>query len=201
MLGVAGCQAWLAATRRWTSRLHHFAALPQQRVRALLVGGADPLATDGSGPAAQTPVSLARALLAGDEPPPWPSALQSAQLVVDAAGPWSTRTHALFPPAVRARAVELLLLGHLLARDERFAESAAAIIDVWEHGVLPRAVCRPPAQVVPMPFEEDAEGSGSDEEDDLSGDDDSGQNDDDEGRSDDDDDEYSGSSDGKNDNS
>jgi hypothetical protein len=40
----------------------------------------------------------------------------AAQLLLDAALPWSPRTHALFPPAARARVVELLRIGVQLSR-------------------------------------------------------------------------------------
>ena len=57
-----------------------------------------------------------------------------------AAAPWSAATHALRPARVRARAVELLLLGHALAREPRFAGVGAALLDVWEARVMPSAL-------------------------------------------------------------
>lgn len=136
-----GCAAWLAEARRWTSRLHYLEFLPPALVRALIVDGADLHTSDGTGPGAPTPLGLARALLArapgaADEP------AASARLVVDAAAPWSPANHALFPAPARARAVELLLLGHLLSREERFAGEGRALLDAWQAHVMAHAVCR-----------------------------------------------------------
>ena len=52
------CARWLAATRRWSSRLHHIEFRSLERVRALLVGGADVRAGDDEADA-PTPLSLA----------------------------------------------------------------------------------------------------------------------------------------------
>jgi hypothetical protein len=49
----------------------------------------------------------------------------------------------LFPKAARTRAVELLLLGALLAREERFANKATAVLDVWRQHMMAHAVSRP----------------------------------------------------------
>jgi hypothetical protein len=51
--------------------------------------------------------------------------------------------HRLFPAKVRARAVELLLLGHLLARERpEFACAGRALIDVWVDHIMPHALHR-----------------------------------------------------------
>jgi hypothetical protein len=104
-------RAWIRATWRWTSELHHLELLPPARVRELLVRGADLHAGDG-GADAPTPLLLARELLHRD------SEHEGAQLVVRAAAPWSAEVnHSLFPARARARAVKLFVLGHLLARE------------------------------------------------------------------------------------
>jgi hypothetical protein len=134
------CAGWLAATSRWTSPLHHFEFLPIERVRALLVAGADACAGDG-GADAPTPVSLATArLLQG-------ALLDDgrAALIVSAAAPWSPKTHALFPASAKARAVELLRIGWLLARQLQNLRVGAtqvevAFRDTWLGHVMPQAI-------------------------------------------------------------
>jgi hypothetical protein len=127
---------------RWTSRLHYVEFLPPALVRALIVGGADLHASDGAGPGAPTPLGLARALLARAPGAADESAAASARLVVDAAAPWSPANHALFPAAARARALQLLLLGHLLSREARFERKERALLDAWQAHVMAHAVCR-----------------------------------------------------------
>ena len=56
--------------------------------------------------------------------------------------PWSTNNHELFPDAARARAVELLLVGHHLSREPQFEGEAQAVVDVWVEHVMPFAVER-----------------------------------------------------------
>lgn len=145
LLSVAGpelnglpddCRAWLLETQSWTSELHHFGLLPAARVRALIIGGADLHASDRQRADSPTPLTLARAALALD------AAHERARLVVEAAAPWSRRNHALFPQPARARAVSLLLLGHALAREGRFAGEASAVLDVWQEHVMAHAVER-----------------------------------------------------------
>jgi ankyrin repeat protein len=131
------CSAWIRATRRWTSELHHLELLPPTRVRELLIGGADPHACDGKADAT-TPLLLARALLQSD------SGNEGAQLVVRAAAPWSPWVnHSLFPARARTRAVNLFVLGHLLARERpELVIAGQAFIDVWAEHVLPHALAR-----------------------------------------------------------
>mmetsp|Transcript_71971 Transcript_71971/g.119844 ORF Transcript_71971/g.119844 Transcript_71971/m.119844 type:complete len:81 (+) Transcript_71971:2-244(+) len=73
--------------------------------------------------------------MAGDAPDGSP-----AHLVLQAAQPWSRHTHALFPTAMRARAVKLTLLGHLLSHEPRFCMNAVGIFDVWMEFVIPHAL-------------------------------------------------------------
>ena len=56
--------------------------------------------------------------------------------------PSGPRTHALFPAAARAFAVEALLLGHQLSRQQRFAGEEGSIVDNWTAPVMPGAVVR-----------------------------------------------------------
>ena len=89
-----------------------------------------------------TPVSIAREMVAtGDAAEDDGSA---AALVLQAARPWSRDTHHLFPVADRARAVELLIWGHRLAREQWFDARfpAMALLDVWVGSVIPHAVSR-----------------------------------------------------------
>ena len=91
---------------------------------------------------APTPLSLAAArLLLGDG-----SGDGRAALIVRAAAPWSPGTHALFPAGARARAVELLRVGWLLARQLQGALAAneveMAFRDVWLGHVMPHAIER-----------------------------------------------------------
>tara|TARA_B110001469_G_scaffold101600_1_gene99379 strand:+ start:130 stop:366 length:237 start_codon:yes stop_codon:yes gene_type:complete len=66
-----------------------------------------------------------------------------SQLVLAASLPWSPDTHALMPAMARARAVELMRLGHLLAlQPGRFGTATQALVHVWRDLVLPHAVVR-----------------------------------------------------------
>ena len=66
----------------------------------------------------------------------------TAALVLRAAQPWSPQTHALFPTASRARAVEMLLMGYRLSRESRFEGETVAMLDVWITVVMPHLVQR-----------------------------------------------------------
>ena len=69
-----------------------------------------------------------------------------AALIVRAAAPWSPGTHALFPAGAKARAVELLRIGWLLARRVQDALAAneveMAFRDAWLGHVMPHAIER-----------------------------------------------------------
>ena len=57
--------------------------------------------------------------------------------------PWSPHNHGLFPTAVRARAVELLLVGRALAREPRFGPAFETVmIELWEAFIMPAALGR-----------------------------------------------------------
>uniref|UniRef100_A0A7S3ASR4 Uncharacterized protein n=1 Tax=Haptolina ericina TaxID=156174 RepID=A0A7S3ASR4_9EUKA len=126
--------AWLTTSRLWSTPLHHLTIIDAARARELLRGGADLHATAVAD--RPTPLSLAHALdTAGNA-----AEGTAAHLVLRAAGPWSEQTHELFPVDARARAVELLLLGHRLSREERFFGQEMAFVDAWMHHMMPQAV-------------------------------------------------------------
>ena len=123
---------WLVLSRGWTS-LHHVEVITTERVRALLRGGADLLAMAAQGDQ-RTP--LARAVQIEQ-----PTAV--TQTLQRAAQPWSMHNHDLFPDAVRARAVELLRVGYLLAQGvTSLAMMRRAWTDVWVSHVMRHALCR-----------------------------------------------------------
>ena len=136
--------AWLTSTQHCTTPLHYLSLIGAARARDLIRDGADLYGAFGEGD--PTPVSIAREMVAtGDAAEDDGSA---AALVLQAARPWSRDTHHLFPVADRARAVEMLIWGHRLARepwfDARFP--AMALLDVWVDSVIPHAVSRVPTQ-------------------------------------------------------
>jgi ankyrin repeat protein len=138
------CAQWLEVTRRWTSPLHHFELISFERVRALLVGGADVRAGDG-GDDAPTPLGLASARLLRRADGPDDGRSGGAALISRAVAPWSPGSHALFPAAAKARAIELLWLGALLARRLQGGAAAdvqGAFCDAWLGHVMPFAVER-----------------------------------------------------------
>ena len=140
--GHADLAAWFVNSSQWTTPLHHLTIIGATRTRALLRAGAD-LEAAAEADGGTTPLSLARALQqageAGED--------TAAGLVLNAAKPWSQQTHALFPAAARARAVELMLLGHRLSRESvqwgpSFVGAEVSLFDAWMVGVLPQAVQR-----------------------------------------------------------
>ena len=131
---------WLFGSEGMITPLHYLRIVSAARARDLIRGGADIYAHQMMSEV--TPVDIARKIVAmGDATEDDGSAVA---LVLQAARPWSRDTHALFPAAARARAVELLIWGHRLARepwfDARFP--AVALLDVWVGSVIPHAVSR-----------------------------------------------------------
>lgn len=132
------CLDWLAETCLWTSPLHHVEFISSQRVRELIVDRADVLARANRDMAAPTPLSIACALLQD-------GCDERAELIVRAATPWSPETHAHFPARVRQAAVNLFLVGVLLANErQRLAVDGEvverALVDVWVSHVMAIAV-------------------------------------------------------------
>jgi hypothetical protein len=107
-------------------------------VAELLADGADVHASDG-GTDKPTLIGLAWALLLRTG-----NTDTRAELIISADPlPWSEGTHEIFPPRARARAVELLLTGHLLARSgQGFTGKETTLLDVWVAHVMPRALHR-----------------------------------------------------------
>mmetsp|Transcript_17310 Transcript_17310/g.44329 ORF Transcript_17310/g.44329 Transcript_17310/m.44329 type:complete len:286 (+) Transcript_17310:87-944(+) len=134
---VPGCQAFLDVTRRWTSQLHYHQFLPAERVARLLAGGADVHARDDSADA-PSPIGLARAFLRTGATDVCAGLVVSADPI-----PWSEGTHASSSRRGGARAVELLLAGHLLVRRcQGSTGKGTALLDVWVAHVMPHALHR-----------------------------------------------------------
>jgi len=157
--GQIRIKAWLAMTFHWTTSLHHAASCQCQafvtpaHARGLLRGGADVYAAARSG--GPTPHSLAKATeTVGGAEEGTPSFL-----ILEAAKPWSRKTHDLFPAPARARAVELMLIGELLSRESRFeAYGPQAVVDAWMTFVVPQAVSRNHVQVLGLKGRADLNG-------------------------------------------
>ena len=130
--GFINLENWLRQSRGW-SPLHHLEQLTHARARALLRAGARLHARPHGSPKGPTPVERAVALV-----PPLPA----STLLIAAAQPWSPHNHHLFPAIARARAVDLLLLGHALCAEPRFLGEAQSLLDCWLHIMMPRAVTR-----------------------------------------------------------
>ena len=127
---------WLVESRHWSTPLHHLRIIGATRARELLRGGADLHAAAAAG--GPTPLSLTQALHAVGNA----AEGSAASLVLAAAEPWGPRTHSLFPAAARTFAAELLLIGHQLSRQPRFAGEEISLVDVWTVLVMPSAVVR-----------------------------------------------------------
>ena len=139
---------YLQVTRDCTTPLQHIACVPNwppffdagERCFALLRGGADILA----GGKEATPLFFARRMESTFPGFPY----EPTRQILEAAKPWSRHTHKLFPAPARARAVELMLVGELLSREERFAAyGPVAVVDAWMAFVVPKAVSRNRVQV------------------------------------------------------
>lgn len=145
--------AHLRRVASWDSRLQHVAWLRRDEVIAELRRGghADGIGGNQARPRsarelvgldrrAPTALELAREALAED---PYHAA---ARVLISASEPWSPRTHHLLPARERARALELLLLGHEIAAAHMSRGAGggghAGFVDVWVSHVMPRAVFR-----------------------------------------------------------
>ena len=157
--------SWLARSRLWSTPLHHVSLLTPSHTRSLLRGGADlharckhhaapateevvPLCSSGAAPSPQlpsgaappSPLELAQGMRDGEP------GFDSARLVMQAAEEWSPASHALWPDALRARAVVLMRLGWLLARSTTppgpFVGEEQGLSDAWQERVIPLALNR-----------------------------------------------------------
>ena len=147
--GAEETAAWLTRTDKWRTDLHYMEVLPLKTVESMLRRGASLEARivdkehDVAGPNGQPPghdvptaLEVAEELRdAGRAPAGSPAAL-----VLEASGPWSPKTHRLFPAAARARAVTLLMLGRQLSTT--FPRESESLFDAWREHVLPHAVHR-----------------------------------------------------------
>lgn len=129
---------WLTQTSAFSTPLHYPLAVTPQRARELLRSGADVHALGHDG-IPVTPYSIARGMCDRGEALPG----STAELVVDAAAPWSIETHDLFPLESRTHAVDLFRAGLLLSSSlEATVGQERAFVDVWVEHVLPYAVTR-----------------------------------------------------------
>lgn len=125
---------WLHASQGWNP-LHHIEVMPCARAKRLLLAGVDLHAKRGKPHC--TPLQRAA--------DPSLSSLPQAQLLLQAAAPWSPHTHFMFPASARRTAVELLLIG-IRMRDQLVAASATGAAafapDIWVQHILPLVVSR-----------------------------------------------------------
>ena len=103
-------------------------------------GGGGPLAAVLSVaiPAVAPPLAVTAYERAARVQPPTPV----STMVLLAGRDWCPHNHHLFPAAARARAVELLLVGHLLAAQPRFHGESHSLLDAWVTFVMAHAVTR-----------------------------------------------------------
>lgn len=112
---------WLQRSRAWVTALHHSPVLEEADVLELLRSGADLHARRYGMCNAPSPLDVAVQMGEG---------CAASQLIIQASQPWSPKTHHLFPQAARARAVELMRIGHQLAAT--FAtEAPGGLLDAW----------------------------------------------------------------------
>ena len=104
--------------------------LTATRARALLRAGASPTSRHGGASAAE----LARRVL--------PSACPVLDMLSRAAAPWSPDNHELWGAGARARARELIFLGHQLLARHPGLRGDGGFLDAWLHGVMPHAISR-----------------------------------------------------------
>ena len=132
--------AWLIESRGWSTPLHHISCISAPRARKLLRAGADPLAwgNDVTSTPATTPLALAKAWLAagGGVDSAESPGMEACELLIRACEPWSPANHSLFPAPARARAVELLCVGH-----HAFANKPS-LLDCWLTSVMPMSIGR-----------------------------------------------------------
>ena len=162
--GHSDVEEWLCHSRDWCTPLHHLELLDARKALVLLRAGAPLDAASIAGRV--TPLQRAEQLLCKDDAAHGGGGgsggvghsvgFEAAQLVVQAAQPWSATTHRTWPDPARARAEQLLWLGAQLANTigaaaEEVSASfsalsvgnqAQAIMDVWRGVVMPLALVR-----------------------------------------------------------
>jgi hypothetical protein len=132
---------WLKATQLWATQLHHLTELAPAKVGELLRARADvhSRTTDEGAP---SPLSLAEQILADGGPGGAGAALVCAAARSQASNDyrWSTTTHALCAPAVRAHAAFLLRVGYRVVASIPAAalrDRGRELLDVWVGLVMP----------------------------------------------------------------
>lgn len=129
---------WRTQSEGWSTQLHYLDHLSPGCVRELLRAGADIHARPAQQPARPSPLELAQRRRRDGGAPPG----SAAAVLLEAAEPWSVESHQLWPAAKRARAVELLHLGHELSQLSFFVGEEQAIRDLWRTAVIPAAMTR-----------------------------------------------------------
>lgn len=121
--------AWLLSTRLCSTALHHLEILTAERALALLRD--DPkAATAGRYP---TPLDLAKLeCMSGRSAPN-----SAARIILEWAAPWDRTTHRGYPPHVRDRVAELMVVGQ---RIKRHPNDFPIPFELWETGVVKHIV-------------------------------------------------------------
>ena len=129
-------QLWLKRSVRFTP-LCHVQVLTPQRTRSILrTGSCSP--DDGAAEIARELLELGPQSLysANPEHPSY----EAAWLILRAAAPWSPETHSLWGAPHRARAVQVLKIGYLLAVQYAHDAGHGSFLDVWVAHLMPQAI-------------------------------------------------------------
>lgn len=133
-MGKTKVAASLRLSRHW-SPLHHLEVLTRQRATSLLRAGADvnqPACKPASPVRGVTPLQRARFLCSSGRG--HGHAGSAAHAVLAHGAPWTRKTHRFYPPKVRARVAELMVIGQRFKRADRF------LLELWEAFVIPHLV-------------------------------------------------------------
>jgi ankyrin repeat protein len=149
---------WVQQRQLFVSPLHYLEVLDPAHLEALLRDGADVhlprLRRRGEPRDAellQTPAAIALELVRGREEvgqghekdgPTDSLARSNGARVLRAERPWSPETHTLFPARARQHALDLFLVGVLLARSAQSAEVRESLAAVWRDSIIPLLVSR-----------------------------------------------------------
>ena len=133
-MGKPEVAASLRLSRHWAP-LHHLEVLTRQRATSLLRAGADvnqPACKLASPVRGVTLLQRARFLCSSGRK--HGHAGSAAHAVLAQGAPWSRKTHRFYPPKVRARVAELMVIGQRFKRADRF------LLELWEAFVIPHLV-------------------------------------------------------------
>ena len=120
---------WLRSTPHWTP-IDHLEVLTPERALALLRDGADIDAV--AEPGGLTPLDRAKQLCSTGAA----DAGSAAHVVLEWGAPWSRQTHRFYPPAVRARVVEVLLRPCALFFSGKDDRKATEMVDAFEASLV-----------------------------------------------------------------